>query len=749
MTVCEFLGFIVSRDVSILAVLLPALTSLILKRKAKNMYKRNFVIACLTGVLLLTDLPIADAQRTTEEDSTISYPASYFAEYSPLTVNDMLDRVPGISLILDQSNSNFEPDARGLGASSQILIDGKRMAGKANEASSQLDRISADQVRSIEIVRGTSSDLDVQNTGQLVNIVLLESQSRSSITMELNATRFFDGEVEPGGSLAWSGQNGRLSYLLSGGLQTGYSHFESFEKSFNGDFSANDTRAEDRYSDQKTYSLNSNLAYSINDRDRIAFNLLYNESDPPQRLNRTSTDLNSLVPIVTQVRESTAATSSDWEFGGDYEHGFQNGNKFKLLFIINEEETHRTRERFSSSTLIREEAKNLFLDTSNRYKEKIVRGSYTLSLNGSQGIELGMEAAQTTQDSGLRLGMPTATAGSAEFGGLTPIPFPNAFSTVEELRFEPFAIHNWQINQRMSLASSLVAEYSEIDQVGDVNNTRNFDYLKPKLDFRFDISGALQLNANLEKVVSQLSFSDFSRATNEQDDDQNTVAGNPALVPEESLQAEVGLDYRLPNDGGALNMRVFYYDFDNKISKVDASTSAENLQSANGNVGPGQAFGLSANVSLRLGFLRLPQALFTGALTVQDAKMHNDLFTLKERRFRPYDRGDYRLGFRHDIPSLALNYGINFYARIDGNRTPHDIDNRFYIDVPSNLSVFVEKVGFGGLTYRFEGSNLEDSVACNERRRFDGYLRDGILKEVEFNCASNGMQFSFKLRGTF
>ena len=63
--------------------------------------------------------------------------------------------------------------------------------------------------------------------------------------------------------------------------------------------------------------------------------------------------------------------------------------------------------------------------------------------------------------------------------------------------------------------------------------------------------------------------------------------------------------------------------------------------------------------------------------------------------------------------------------------------------------MFVEKVGFGGLTYRFEGSNLEDSVACNERRRFDGYLRDGILKEVEFNCASNGMQFAFKLRGTF
>jgi outer membrane receptor for ferrienterochelin and colicin len=349
--------------------------------------------------LFLTDLPTAEAQGTTEENSTISYPASYFAEYSPLTVNDMLDRVPGISLIIDQDNSNFEPDARGLGASSQILIDGKRMAGKANEARSQLDRISADQVRSIEIVRGTSSDLDVQNTGQLVNIVLLESQSRSSVTTEFSATHFSDGEVEPGGSLAWSGQNGRLSYLLSGGLQTGYSHNESFERSFNGDFSANDIREEDRYSDQKTYSLNSNLAYSINDRDRIAFNLLYNKSDPPQSLNRTSTDLNSLVPVVTQERESTAATSSEWEFGGDYEHGLQNGNKFKLLFIINEEETHRTRERFSSSEFIGVEAKDLFLDTSNRYQEKIVRGSYTLNLSGNQGLELGMEAAQTDRKS--------------------------------------------------------------------------------------------------------------------------------------------------------------------------------------------------------------------------------------------------------------------------------------------------------------------------------------------------------------
>jgi len=716
------------------------------------MTSRKMAFEFLVVALTLLALPASYAQDAADDDSTISYAANFFAEYSPITVNDMLDRVPGISLILEQGfgSGNFGGGNRGLGASSQILIDGKRLAGKANEARSQLDRISADQVASIEIVRGTSSELDVQNSGQLINIILREAQSRSSVATEINATHFFDGEIEPGGSIAWSGQNGRLSYLLSGGLRTGYRHTESFETSLNGDFSANDTRDEDRYLDQETYSLNSNLAYALSNGDRIAFNLLFNDSDPPQRLFRKSTDFNGPTPVVGFVRESISATSEDWEFGGDYEHGFENGNRFKFLFIINEKESSATRQRYTSTELGGSELKNLFLDTSSRNQEKIARGSYTLNLNGNQGLELGLEVAQTTQDSGLRLGLPTAAAGSPDFGDLTPIPFPNAFSTVEEIRYEPFAIHNWQLNQRMSLESSLVAEYSEIEQEGDVNNTRDFDFLKPKFDFRFDLSNVLQFNASFEKDVSQLSFTDFSRATNERDDDQDTIAGNPQLVPEESQKFEAGLDYRLPNDGGAINFRAFYYDFDNKIAKIDVSTSATDPQSTNGNAGSAKTYGLISNASLRLGFLDLPTALLTAALTVQEANIDNDLFPDEDDlRFPPFDRGSFRIGFRHDVPAWSLNYGINYNKRINGNRTIHDIDNRFEMVIPSNLSLFIEKVGYAGLTYRFEGSNLEDIELCGERRRFNGYLRDGLLQEVEFNCAKNGMQFVFKVRGTF
>lgn len=699
------------------------------------------------SLLCLSIMSAHAIAQSTEDNSTVTYPSAYFADYAPITVNDMLNRIPGINMVLGTGSSSSSAD-RGLGSSAQILIDGKRLAGKANEASSQLDRIAANEVNYIEIIRGSSSDLDVQNSGQLVNIVLLESLSRSSVSTEANVTHFDDGTVEPGGSLAWSGQSGRLTYLLSGTLATAYEHTESFEHSINGDFSPNDTVAFDRYKEQTNYSVNTNVSYALTDNDRIAFNGLYNESNPPVDLFRTVTDLNGPTPVAIYEREDIPSTSDNWEFGGDYEHSFASGNRFKALFIVNEKNTDILRERFVSSTLGGAETKNLFLSSQSRYSERIARSSYTMSLREGQGLELGIEAAQTVQDSALKQGVLRATGGNPAYGGLSPVALPNADSTVEEIRYEPFAIHNWQLSPRLSLESSLIAEFSEIEQNADGNIKRDFQYLKPKLDLRFNISGSLQLRTSLERNVSQLSFADFSRATNERDDDQDTVAGNTQLEPEESLRGEVTLDYRLPNDGGALNAKYFHYEYDNKIGKVDISTPTV-LQSTNGNIGSAATYGIILNGSVKLGFLGLPQALLTAAATIQESEFHNDPLIQTEHGFPPYDRGNYRVSYRHDLPAYQMNYGLTYTGRWQGGRILYDVDNRYNLALPHDLTFYVEKVGFAGLTYRFEVANLTDHETCPKRVRYDGNILNGIAKEYEFTCSTTGRRFAFKVRGNF
>ena len=88
-------------------------------------------------------LPLAaSAQDTIGDDSTVIYPASYFGQWGPRTAQDMLDRIPGQASTSSSggfSGSGGNPSAggRGLGSGSggtDILIDGKRTAGKNNQA---------------------------------------------------------------------------------------------------------------------------------------------------------------------------------------------------------------------------------------------------------------------------------------------------------------------------------------------------------------------------------------------------------------------------------------------------------------------------------------------------------------------------------------------------------------------------------------------------------------------------------------
>ena len=686
-------------------------------------------------------------------DSTVTYPASFFAQYAVVTVNDMLNRIPGIALALNANGSgnNRGPSNnanRGLGGDAQILIDGKRMAGKENEAASQLNRIAANQVAYIEIIRGSSGDLDVTNTGQIINIVLIEQSSLSTISADLNLTNYRDGSVKPGGSLSYSAQAGWLSYLFSFEAIPGFEVFESTENSINGDISPNDRILIDRERDLTTYTLNSNFNFDLSDADRLTINALYSEADPPSKLTRNITDFNAGTPVDRFESEDIPATEDNWEIGIDYEHRFANSARFKLLSIVNEVNRDSTRERFFSSSAQGIKLKNLFLDNSTRTRERIVRSSYTWPLAESQTLEVGIERAQTIFDSSLRMGLNIPGIADLAFGGLVPVALPIADSKAEEIRYESFIVHNWQISARNSLESSFLFEASEIKQTGDAQNKRDFTFPKPKFSYRFDINQSTQFRATVEKFISQLSFADFTANTENRDDDQDTLGGNPSLVQEEWWRYTLNLEYRLPQDGGVLNSRLFYFDVENAIGRIDVSPSEDKLRAVNGNVGDGTILGLDLDASIRFGFIGVPQAVLTAGVLVQESKINDPLIGF-ERKVVPFDRGNYRLSFRHDVTSRNFEYGFNYRDGINGNRPFWDIDKVQFLGSSSDLTLFFETQGFGGLTYRFESINSLDHERCNIRRRFVGRLSAGILKEIEENCSTTGRQFALKIRGTF
>ncbi|MDA1369922.1 MAG: hypothetical protein O2971_04050 [Proteobacteria bacterium] len=748
--------------------------------EAQRSYPFCAPFCALVFLLFLTISSISFAQENVGDESTVRYPAAYFSDWSPVTAQDMLDRIPGMSSggfggpPGGFSGGGFGGPPGGFGGGppgggfsrgggggggrgfgggnrgSEILINGKRTAGKNNSTGGQLTRITADQVDYIEIIRGTSGELDVRGSGQVVNVVLFQTFTTSTFQYQATIQQADDNTVTPSGSLSYSGQRGGLNFQLSARASDVYFNNLSKEYSVLGDFSPNDRIRERRITEGSNSTLSTNLDYEINSNSSARFNAQLTDGDNPTDLFRSTTNLRVTPNLVSLQREENPTEQDNWEIGGDYEYNLNRGDRFKILFISNSNTIDSIRERWDlpgDGT----ETKNLFLDSGSNTRERIVRSSYTLQMfGGAQDIEIGAERAQTILDSKLALGVADPFGiPSAAHGGLVPVSVANANSTVEEIRNEPFAIHNWIISPRMSLETSVLYEDSEITQRGDVSKQRDFSFVKPKVDFRYDLTPALQLRGTIEKIVQQLTFNDFVAATDAEDEDSAVQAGNANLRQEWYWNYEVNAEYRLPNDIGVVSGRVYYEDWHDKIERLDVTVFEDNLLSANGNIGDGERFGADLNSSIRMRMIDMPNLLVTASFQVEDSKI-TDPFLGIDRRFLFSFRGHTNLGFRHDIPRWNLNYGMNWSNRWDGNRKRYDIDDIELSAGDPFWFGFVEWVGFNNITFRLDLRQIiNNSEFCRERQRFVGRISSGVLEEIEDQCSSSGPSASLRVNGTF
>lgn len=721
---------------------------------------KSFSLSFAASALLLAFSLQADAQQVpgpedTTDDSTIVYPASYFAEFLPVSVNDMLNRIPGINLAMGRGRGGGGPGGggggnrgrRGLGSGEgEVLINGQRITGKNSGGRDQLDRISADQVDYIEIIRGTSEDIEIRGGAQVVNIVLLDVLSTSSTTVEVRSDRSRDGTIDTGGQLSYGGQSGDLNYLLHFEASPRYNASQSEEFSYDPDYNLQEIRYEDQIRDELEYQVSGNMGYRF-DGQVLQLNGLYEtRGESPSPRNRSIHDL--VNDDIRRQREDNLSKRYSWEIGGDYERDFAGSGTYRFLFIVNDREFQFTRNR--SDVIDEDKIPNLYLQNLGRDRERIARTSYTFDVANQQGLELGVEGAQTIRDSGLRMGLDIPGERSPAYGNLVPVSVDNSESTVEEIRYEGFAVHNWQMNPRMSLESSLLMETSTIEQSGDVFNSRDFEFVKPKVDYRFDITPSLQLRARVEKDVQQLSFSDFSASADFNDDDQHTQAGNPEIRQEQSWRYELNLEMRLPNNLGVVNSQFWYRDLEDVIERVDISLGPDHLHSARGNIGDGKRYGLNLDVSTRLPMLGLPNALLTTGIRLQDSEIV-DPFLGQKRRQPGSERWSTNVGFRNDMVEQGLTYGM-FYAHSSNGgsgRTEIDIiDIEERIEQPF-LTAFVEKKAFENFTFRLESRNITESEYCRKRTRFLGATVDGIVEEIEHYCNGSGMELAFRVSATF
>lgn len=715
--------------------------------------------AVLLGSIWLVTLS-AYAQAVPDDQSVVTYDKEYFIKYEPVTLLDMLQRVPGVQAILDKNRrqgggggggggtNQGGQQERGFGAGGdQILINNKRLSGKANNIGDTLARISATTVERVEIIRGASSDLDVQSQGLVVNVIMAGGSSASSTFWKVGG-RYSESYVfSPSLEISHNGSKGNFDYIFGATLRQGQHIEHRADQSYSSDnvFFADEERRTDNLF--KTLKLNANLTYNAENGDEFRLNGQFEPAKYRKREPRFTRDLDQ--PKILQNWDEDQV-SQKWEIGGDYTKKLGGLGTWKTLFIANRDRIDK-QSKFDNTPLSGVEP--IFRNDQYRIKqEKILRTSLTGSLTKKQIVEVGVEAAINNYDQIFTL----ETHDGVDYTLNT-----NDDVAVKENRYELFANHTYNISPKFVVQSTLTGEFSKISSLtvplngANIERSKKFSFIKPRIDLRYDLGNRDQLRASVEKKVSQLDFQNFV-ATYDVIFDRIRL-GNTGIVPEKSWNYSLTYEHRLPNDAGSAQIEFFYRDITDYIELVDFTEFFDadgvaiprtelDFRSVSGNIAKANSYGLKASGSLRMGFLGLPEAVVSADYNYEKTDVI-DQFSGVNRPFKWIPEHIIKLNYRHDVTKWNMSYGAK--ATMMSSADGHEIDFVDRSAIGGLYEVFAEFKIFGDLKLIFLFEHLTPllyDVKTDYYKDHTRYNEIDYYKDSQWNYVR---EYSVHLQGTF
>ncbi len=651
-----------------------------------------------------------------------SYGANHFAGFAPRTALDMVRLIPGFVIAEAE-------ERRGFGTSeANVLIDGRPIHGKSNDAVDALSRIAAKDVGRIELTSSTST----QATGvarQIANVVLVQRAERMTGRFSWRpSTRARDRDIGWfGGDASFSGKQGRLEYSVgvrNDALRTGAS---GPSRIFAPSGNVSDVRQE-RYlerSDQPR--IGADVRYETPGGTILGLrgSLQRFRYQFRERSERSGEDLVDRARLLTQRQRGRRQ-----EIGGDVELGLGAG-QLKLIAL-------HARERNPIDTRVT----TLFADgsdpTGNRFmrdgdeRETIVRSEYRWS-GGNTDWLLSAERAVTGLDN------VSALSRLLPGGSFEEVPLPGASGRVRERRHEAAITMVRRLAPGLTLQTSVGGEISQLRLVGDVASDRTFRRPKGYVSVAWHPNSRLRASAKVERRVGQISFFDFLASRNLFEDRENQA--NAQLVPPQSWNLEGELTRALGRVGST-TLRLYGQRIEDLVEQIPVGFTGE----APGNVDTAYVYGADWKSTLLLDGLGWAGGRLDARAHLQGSSVEDPVTGRK----RPISNNLARLvevSLRHDVPGTLWAWGAGLY-HIHRAADFRVAELARYRQGPLSGNVYVEHKDVLGLTVRAGVSNLLSS-----RQELDRFIyesrRDEPLLWIERRRRSVGPAFSFSVSGNF
>lgn len=692
---------------------------------------------------------VVTRNRNDTVSPTLSYDLEYFQRFEPISAGDALKRLPGVSFSSDMLEYD-QVQLRGLPSNyAQVQINGQNMTGAGNDRVFFVDRIPAELIDGIEIIRSPSADQSSEGIGGTVNAKLKRAGQIKGGWVRGSGFGVEDDELRGAGSVGYGNTIGDTSYLMSVDVQQRRN--PKFKNTTvldaGGDLSEFSTQEDTR--DGTDYALNGEVAqkvgdgllrlygfYVLTDRDENELTSIFDGNLDPDGIEKQHEKI--LQQNASIVSEYTLPVGND---------------EAKVLFGYNrfvDNIDTKEQEEDGGSFIPKE---NELIDTKDQ--DWFGTLAYTANLNTLLSVKVGVDGRIKTRDFGQTVfefddGLPDGTTVST--------------FDIEERRVDPYVKATWTLIPGLTVETGVRYEYTQRELSGPEYDKTDDDFgeVNPSAHIRYALTDTTTLRFSVARTVLRPSFDMLTPVTlDKEPSNRYATRGNPNLEQETAWGIDVGFDQKF-GDRGIFGFNFFNRDIKNKIELLDTGVEldGEDCEDPSGdidcrlltyqNVGNGRAYGIEVDLDTPLTVLGLPEtSIFANYTWVHTEVADEPLFPGKKRPFRDQPDYIYNVGIIQNIPSWNSTFGVTYQKR--GESVTYAFDEIERLTYEGNLEAFWETRLSKSTVLRFTGANLLDAEKLENKAQFDPdrLVPDPGESKTEIEREKSGRLFLMTVRHAF
>ncbi|MEG3087783.1 TonB-dependent receptor plug domain-containing protein [Sphingomonas sp. PB4P5] len=693
---------------------------------------------------------IAFRNRTADVNPVLSYDLEYFQRFEPVSVGEMLKRVPGVTFTSDVLEYDG-PQFRGLPAGyTQVLINGRRAPGGQADRSFFVDRIPAELVEKIEIVRSPRADQPSEGVAGTLNIVTKEAATFEGGFAKAGALINKDGKVRPSLGAAYAGRIGEnTSYWGALNYQERRNPKKKVSLRFddvaegaldetNAVFKDTELQADTR--DGSDLSGSAEIRTDFGDKGFFRLQGFFvdtNREEYESSVTYKDSDLafDGIETQLEDINQQTYTLSSDARIPlGAVELGLAAG-------------WSGYREDTKSTVMVGENEDDLTdLELDEVSSIKIKDDEYT----GTVNLGFGGDAAR------FKVGIDLL---HKDRNGLNDGDFQSRIFTIKEDRYDPYARLTLTPTPEITVDAGLRYEITRRSVSSDDVATTDYEteMLNPSLHLRYAPTALDQFRISGARTVRRPNYDLISPyEDDETPGDDDVTTGNPSLKNERAWGLDVGYERRIGGRGVA-GINFFYRDITDVIELVATGENPKNEEGQSftpQNIGDGKTWGFEIDLSTPLTAVGMPDTGIFANYTYLDSEV-TDPFTNEKRRFNNQPHHVYNVGFIQTLTGLDASFGATISGR--SKATESNFDETVELKYDPDLEAFVEKRLGKNLVLRFSVQDILRRTKSETFRKYDGgsvtdilnNRRTGNVDEYELERENAGPLYQVTIRAAF